>query len=465
MMARKQRSHGDGTAYLTSDGRWRVEVVVGVDYRGKPERKIAYAKTEVEANAKRRAMTTDLANGVLVAGRNVTLSEWMHHWMDNVPPERVRPRTLVNYRSYVRTWVDTSPVGRVRLDKLTPDHLDKLYKPLRDAKRSTTTISQLHRIVSRALTVAVQRGRLGSNPAKRMDAPQPAAFNPELLSPEDARKLRAAAETTEGGARWIVAMALGLRQGEALALAWDRIDLENGTIKIDRELYSLPWQHGCPESTDDPTNKTPCHRRADHCKQRHSGGRFIGDPKSDAGTRSLSLPQQLTDILARHQDDQQRIRTEEGDRWTGFTAATGERLDLVFSQRDGKAMIASADWSAWKAFLKAADVPHVRLHDARHTAATLLLLMGVDGRVVMEMMGWSATSMLKRYQHVLDVMKVDAAKKMGAALWPAEVEAGPEPEPPLAAVAGVLSMDAFRERRGARLSRTPTKTPTKPFSG
>jgi integrase len=119
-------------------------------------------------------------------------------------------------------------------------------------------------------------------------------------------------------------------------------------------------------------------------------------------------------------------------------------LDLVFCQRNGNALQASADWRAWKAFLKGAGVPEVRVHDARHTAATLLLLMGVDGRVVMDMMGWSVASMLKRYQHVLDEMKIEAAKRVGDALWSAPV--APEPEPEEAAV---VSMADFRARRKA----------------
>jgi integrase len=216
----------------------------------------------------------------------------MHHWLDNIAPIKVtggkgcRPRTLVGYRSYIRTWVDTSKVAKVRLDKLTPEHLEQLYKPLRDAKRSESTVAQLHRIISRALTVAMRRGRVGFNPAQRMDAPQPAEYEPDILTPDDARKLRVAAEKAPDGARWLVALALGLRQGEALALAWDKIDLDAGVLHVHRELYSLPWKHGCPEAEAKPKEERPCGRRADHCKQRHSGGRFVGTPKS----RSASAP-------------------------------------------------------------------------------------------------------------------------------------------------------------------------------
>lgn len=449
-MATARRPKGEGTApRLLPDGRWRAELTIGTDANGKRDRKVVYGTTKTECSANLRAVIKAKDEGILTNGRAPTLGEWMHHWVDNIAPIKVtggkgcRPRTLVGYRSYIRTWVDTSKVAKVRLDKLTPEHLEQLYKPLRDAKRSESTVAQLHRIISRALTVAMRRGRVGFNPAHRMDAPQPAEYEPDILTPDDARKLRAAAEKAPDGARWLVALALGLRQGEALALAWDKIDLDAGVLHVHRELYSLPWQHGCPEAETRPDDARPCGRRADHCKQRHSGGRFVGTPKSDAGKRMLSLPAQLAEELRRHKAAQVRICAEEGPRWRGFTAASGETLELVFCQRSGNAYQASKDWQAWKAFLKAAGVPAVRVHDARHTAATLLLLMGVDGRVVMDMMGWSVASMLKRYQHVLDEMKVDAAKKVGDALWAAPSTPAPAPD------SGVVSMAEFRARKKA----------------
>ena len=439
-----RRPKGEGTApRLLADGRWRAEVT----HNG--SRKVVYGATKSECSANLRAVIKAKDDGLLTSGRAPTLGEWMNHWVENIAPTKVRPRTLVGYRSYIRTWVDTSKVAKVRLDRLTPEDLERLYKPLRDLKRSESTVAQLHRIISRALTIAVRRGRAGYNPAQRMDAPQPAAYEPGILTPADARKLRRAAENAPDGARWLVALALGMRQGEALALAWDKIDLDAGVLHVHRELTPLPWEHGCPESEAKPKDKRPCGRRADHCKQRHSGGLFVSDPKSDAGKRTIALPEQLVDMLRRHKEAQTHIRAEEGPRWRGFTAASGEELDLVFCQRSGNAYQPSKDWQAWKAFLAAAKEPPVRVHDARHTAATLLLLMGVDGRVVMDMMGWSVASMLKRYQHVLDEMKIEAAKKVGDALWSEPAPPPPDPATPPPSTATVLSMEDFRARRRA----------------
>jgi len=77
-----------------------------------------------------------------------------------------------------------------------------------------------------------------------------------------------------------------------------------------------------------------------------------------------------------------------------------------------------ADWAGWKALLAEAGVRDARLHDARHTAATLLLVQGVNARTVMDIMGWTEARMLSRYQHVVDELRRDAADRMGQALWP-----------------------------------------------
>lgn len=133
------------------------------------------------------------------------------------------------------------------------------------------------------------------------------------------------------------------------------------------------------------------------CLEKHSSGLFVGKPKSKMAGAWIST--------------------------------NGSAVDLVLPQRNGDSLNAQKEWTAWKAYFNDAGVPAVRVHDARHTAATTtLLLMGVDGRIVMEMMGWSSGIMLKRYQHVMDVMKTDAASKVAGALW--APPAAPEPPAP-----------------------------------
>lgn len=434
---KQKRAAGDGTVYETPDGRWRVEIVVGWDRNGRPQRKVAYAATESLGNALRRDLAGKARAGLIKAGRSPILADWLEEWISTAPETKMRERTKRGYRSYIRMWIHGRPIAKKRLDKIRPADLAKVYAEMREAKRSETTVAQMHRILSRGLKVAVQHGELAVNPAGKLDAPQPEPFDPTLLSVNDARRLIAAADKLDDGARWLVNLALGPRQSERLAITWDRIDFKTGKLTMDRTLTWVPWAHGCADDGARPA----CGRRAHLCPARKGGGVHVSKPKSRAGSREPILPAQLLEALARLKKDQARVRAEEGENWTGFTSADGVELDLVFTDRRGRPLNPRTDWAHWKKFLAANNVPEVRVHDGRHTAATVLLVMGIDQRVVMDLMGWSQTSMVQRYQHVVDELKAEAARRVGAALWAPAEELGAEP------ANAVVSMDDFRRRR------------------
>lgn len=435
---KQKRSAGDGTVYETPDGRFRVEIVVGWTAAGRPQKKVEYAATKVVADAKRRDLASKARQGLLKAGRSPKLTDWLEEWIETAPESKMRERTKRGYRSYIRTWIHGRPVAKKRLDKIRAADLAKVYAEMRDAGRSETTVSQMHRILSRGLKVAVQMDELAVNPAGRLDAPQPAPFDPTLLSVDEARRLIQAAEKLEDGARWLVNLALGPRQAERLAIAWDRIDFGTGKLTIDRTLTWRPWDHGCADDGEPPA----CGKKKAHlCPERTGGGIYVTKPKSRAGGREPILPEQLLAALRRLKTAQARTRAEEGENWTGFTSADGAELDLVFTNRLGQPLNPRTDWAHWKKFLAANGVPEVRVHDARHTAATVLLVMGVDQRVVMDIMGWSQASMVQRYQHVVDELKAEAATRVGAALW------APPTQPAPPADAAVLSIDEFRRRK------------------
>ena len=91
----------------------------------------------------------------------------------------------------------------------------------------------------------------------------------------------------------------------------------------------------------------------------------------------------------------------------------------MFAGRTGKPISPNMDYREWKALLAAAGIRNGRLHDARHTAATVLLLLGVPERAVMDAMGWSSSAMVKRYQHITAPVRMDIAKRVGGLLWAA----------------------------------------------
>jgi integrase len=131
--------------------------------------------------------------------------------------------------------------------------------------------------------------------------------------------------------------------------------------------------------------------------------------KSKAGRRGIVLPDRLFDLLMTHREEQRKERDHAGTEW--------HNGDWMFTQPNGKPLDPRRDLEEWKTLLAEAGVREARLHDARHTAATVLLVLGIPERVVMEFMGWSNTAMAKRYQHITGALRQDIADRLNDYLW------------------------------------------------
>jgi integrase len=133
--------------------------------------------------------------------------------------------------------------------------------------------------------------------------------------------------------------------------------------------------------------------------------------KSNAGKRGWVLPDQVFDLLMQHEKAQQLDREHAGTEW--------HEGGWIFTQPDGKPIDPRRDWDEWKSILAEAGVRDARLHDARHTAATVLLLLRVPDKAVMEHMGWSTIAMKQRYQHVTDALRQEVAEQINGYFWKA----------------------------------------------
>lgn len=131
--------------------------------------------------------------------------------------------------------------------------------------------------------------------------------------------------------------------------------------------------------------------------------------KSRVGRRSIVLPDRLWGMVEAHNAAQDREREFAGTEW--------HDEGWMFAQENGKPIDSKADRTEWHEVLAEAGVRVARLHDARHTAATVLALLEVAPRAAMDFMGWSNPDMMLRYQHVTDVMRKDIAKRLGDHLW------------------------------------------------
>jgi integrase len=379
---KKPRASGESSIYRDEEGRWHGFVSMGKKENGRRDRRHVSGAKRADVVAKVRALEVKRDAGIVeAAGRAPTVGEWLDHWLDDIAARKVRARTLESYRSTVRLHLRPG-IGHHRLDRLQPEHLERLYAALADKGLSPASILRAHRVLSRALRVASQRDKVARNVATLVDPPT--VKRPETALPlcaDEARSVLAAGQGHRNAARWMVALAVGLRQSEALGLQWADVALDNGTLTVRRGLHRVAQR-----------------------------GLVYEEPKADRSRRTLALPVQLVDALRAHRAAQLEERVTAGPLW--------QDNDLVFAQANGKPIERKSDWRAWKDLLAKAGVREVRLHDGRHTAATLLLSEGVHPRVVMEVLGHSQMrTTTDTYSHVMPALGRDAADRMGSALW------------------------------------------------
>lgn len=206
---------------------------------------------------------------------------------------------------------------------------------------------------------------------------------------------------SRNGARWAVALALGLRQGEALGLKWSDVDLDAGILIVRRARLRPRWRHGCDGSCGQ--------QHGGRCPQRIPERTETAETKSRAGRRTVGLPDQLVLLLRQHRVAQAAERDVAAQLWT--------EGDWLFATPTGAPINPRTDYTEWKRLLAASGVRDARLHDARHTAATVLLILGVPEQAVMKIMGWSHSAMASRYQHVTVHVQRDIANRVGELIW------------------------------------------------
>ena len=409
-----RRDSGAGALFQDSRGLWTATVELPPDpATGKRRRKVVRSVDRAKAQAKLRELRRELDRAGDLATSSPTLEQWLTTWLATVSAKRVRPSTQVNRANDVRLHI-VPVLGRYRLDKLTPAHVVRMHDAIISKGRSSTTALRCHRLLHVALRDAMRAGKVTKNVASPefVDAPAAAVNDTKPLTPDEALAVLAAASTDRHGARWAMSLLTGARRGEVLGLEADRVDWAKGTITLSWQLQRLRWEHGCAEPPRTPTcgrkRGADCPRRrfaipaGFEARQVH-GGLHLIRPKTKTGWRVIPIVEPLASILRRYQD-------------------AHPSSGLVFLDDDGHPIDPRDDGARWKALLQRAGVEHVRLHDARHTAATLLLAVGVDQRVVMQILGHSSAAITQHYQHVDLTMARDALTRLGALLTARQLE-------------------------------------------
>lgn len=311
--------------------------------------------------------------GIAVTGKQ-TLHAFLASWLVNTAKPRLRPRTYAGYVQHVESHLDPL-LGHIPLEELTPHHVQQLIGKKTAEGLSPRTIGYMRAVLRAALNSAQRWSLIGRNVATLVDLPRSSRREVSTLDPAQARAFLTSAKKNPLGQLFTVGLAVGLRLGEALALGWEDVDLKAKTLRVRRSL------------------------------QRQKDGLHFVDAKTDRSRRTVSLPDFVVVALKRQRVAEKAARLAAGSAWV--------ESGLMFVTSIGTALDERNVRRAFKAILIAAKLPSMRIHDLRHTCASLLMAQGVHPRVVMETLGHSQISTtMDIYSHVMPALGADAAEKM-----------------------------------------------------
>lgn len=395
-------ANGRSSIYRGKDGSWHGWVSFGERADGARRRKHVRGQTKREVADKVGRLERQRAEG-FVSDRPLSVDEWLELWIQIRVIAGARAKTVEGYRLDQRHIFKA--LGEVTLNRLTAEHIDNLWVSILASGAGPATCAHVRRTVSAALNSAVDRGHMVKNPVRLAKPPRHEVPEVEPFTAADARPILEAANARRNGARWSVALPLGLRQGDALGLRWSDIDLDQARLAVRVQLHHRAWQHGCvgPAGGTHPR----CGRDPGRCPTRLGGGPVLVPVKSAASRRALSLPARLVDQRRRQAAGQAAERLRAGTRWVDH--------GLVFARDDGSSIRKETDSAEWHRILRCAGVRQARLHDARHTVATLLLVQGVPAGIAMRLLGHSDVRVTARYQHVMEEAARAAAEQVASA--------------------------------------------------
>ena len=370
--------------------------------------------TSAAAGRYLRAQTTQVDAGSYVPPTRLTLAVYLEQWLDAL---RLAPQTVGNYRVWVQTHL-IPHIGHLALSEITPLHLNAMYNTLertgnhlvcchkspcghRDGTGplSRSSVRHIHNTLSAALRDAVDAGLLASSPTARAKPPtlRQAKAQRAPFATWTAEQLSAFLSRWQDHRYvplWHLLATTGLRRGEALGLRWQDVDLERGTAAV-RQTVGL-------ERTRGGTRET-----------------FIQPTVKNGRPHMIALDPGTVAVLRRHRADQNEQRRQLAERWTN--------LELVFCRdagwlaadsRPGLPLRGERVSALWRELAeRTPEVPRIRLHDLRHTWATLALAQGVHPKVVQERLNHANIGItLDLYSHTTIGMDRAAADQIAGLL-------------------------------------------------
>ena len=358
-----RRVYGEGSIYKRSDGRW-CGSIRHEDAEGRHDRTVLYGRTKTEVRDKLKAALARVDDGSPVRDATATLAAWLKEWRKTqLAASNLKPTTKSLYRSISKTHLEPDPFGRITLDRLKPSHVDRLILELRAKKLASSTVRQVYHVLRLALAGAVRDKLIARNPCEAVKRPTVERTEAKYLSATDVSALLKAAEPSRYHALLELIARTGMRRGEALALKWDDVDTETGTLRVRGTL------------------------------SRVDGTLVVSEPKTAKSRRTLPLSPAVIARLKWQRAVQAREREQAANVWheTGF----------VFTTETGRPVDGRDLFRTLQAAAKKAKLSGIGIHTLRHSAATAMLENGVNLKAVSDLLGHSSIAITGDvYAHV-----------------------------------------------------------------
>lgn len=379
-----RNAQGGGSIRQRPDGRWEARYTVGRDPgTGKQVQKSVYGDTEREVRKKLTQATAAIDEGTYMEPSKLTVGAWLDIWLKEYTGH-IKDATLRSYKDSVRLYLKPA-IGAVQLQKLNSHTIQKLYNDLstkgslkkKDTGLSPKTVRIIHGILHKALKQAVLIGYMKHNPSIACTLPRMEKKKMNILPADELSKFIEASEDHKYHALFMVYLFTGMRRGKALGLKWEDVDSHRGVIHIRQQMQ----------------------------RERVENGQLRLVSLKNDRQRQITPAQTIFQILHKHKVKQSETRLMVGQAWADH--------GLVFCNDLGNFLDADAIYKSYKRFLSNNGLTEMRLHDLRHTAATLMLENGAHIKSVQEALGHhSAAFTLDVYGHVTPEMKREDADRM-----------------------------------------------------
>ena len=338
--------------------------------------------TKKEAERKLSDILHQLDTGTFMKPGKTTVADFLERWLKDYQPN-LSPRGFERYGSIIRGHL-LPGLGSIPLTQLRPEHLQRYYTGKLDDGLSAGSVRYHHAVLHVALKTALKWGLLPRNPA---DAVTPGKVHTREMQTWDESDVPRflelqAVRDTPYYELFYLALFTGMRRSELLALRWCDMDLLLCQVYVNRGLHQLK-----------------------------DGSYIFTEPKSAKSRRTIALPPSAAVVLREYKGKQEVTK-----------AMLGVSLrddDLVFSGLDGMPLRPNTVTRAWKTLAARAGLKAIRLHDARHTHASIMLKQGIHPKIVQERLGHSSIQItLDTYSHVAPGLQEAAAARFDEGLAP-----------------------------------------------